>query len=476
MKTNVKVKTETVRTHGGGISRNVPAIEELRRTVCANMLWENQFYESGESSANRIRDLVARVPFDDAAAIALEAREDMKLRHVPLLIVRELIRSHQGSKVGGLIFNVIQRADEIMELVAIYWKDQPGAPFTRQMKIGLGRAIGKFPEHQLAKYNRDGAVKLRDVLFLSHARPKDADKRVKYTRKERKIANKYKLLPHELLYKRITDKELKTPDTWEVALSTGGDKRGEFTRLMKEKKLGGLALLRNLRGMLEAGVDEKLIRSALSEMRGDRILPFRYVAAAKHAPKLEDAIDGAMLKALGEMQKLPGKTVIVIDVSGSMYGGNISEKSDMNRALAACALGAIGRELCEQVAVYATAGSDSRRKHKTEIVPARRGMALVEAVYKMSTPLGGGGIFIRQCMDYIRGIEKDADRTIVITDEQDCDVENRKSAEAMGNGYIINIASYQNGIEYGSWTKIHGWSEAIFSYIAAAESNWQKAR
>jgi 60 kDa SS-A/Ro ribonucleoprotein len=68
------------------------------------------------------------------------------------------------------------------ELLAIYWADALGPqqqrkrqPVSAQIKKGLARALGKFDAYQLAKYDRDGAVRIRDVLFLVHAKPKDAE-------------------------------------------------------------------------------------------------------------------------------------------------------------------------------------------------------------------------------------------------------------------------------------------------------------
>jgi len=162
-------------------------------------------------------------------------------------------------------------------------------------------------------------------------------------------------------------------------------------------------------------------------------------------------------------------------VSGSMYGCSVSKNSDMNMALAACAVGAIGRELCEQVSVYATAGNDYTQVHKTELVPARHGMSLVDAIYSMCRPLGGGGIFLNQVCNFVKLQEENADRTIVITDEQDCSGE-RDSANVnpLGKGYIINVSTYECGIGYGGkWEHIHGFSEAVFKYILESEKLFQ---
>ena len=48
----------------------------------------------------------------------------MKLRHAPLMLVREMARHASHRKlVAETLEQVIQRADELAEFVAIYWKD-----------------------------------------------------------------------------------------------------------------------------------------------------------------------------------------------------------------------------------------------------------------------------------------------------------------------------------------------------------------
>ena len=161
------------RTHEGAPARTISTELQLRRAVLACLLWENQFYEDGVEIAGRVAELVPKVEAEKVAALAVEAREKMKLRHAPLLLVREMARhaSHRGL-VAETLARVIQRADELAEFVAIYWKDGR-VPLSAQVKKGLAAAFPKFDEYQLAKYDRDGPIKLRDVLFLSHAKPRD---------------------------------------------------------------------------------------------------------------------------------------------------------------------------------------------------------------------------------------------------------------------------------------------------------------
>jgi 60 kDa SS-A/Ro ribonucleoprotein len=176
MRTNTAVKPKMTTNNEGSLVRALSAEQELRRAVLTTMLWESGgFYENGEEIATRITKLAAQLPFSTVAALAIEARNEMKLRHMPLFLARLLAaRPNNGRPMGDLLVEIIQRADELPEFLALYWKDNPNAPLAKQVKVGLARAMNKFDEYQLAKYNRDHAVKLRDVLFMVHSRPRDA--------------------------------------------------------------------------------------------------------------------------------------------------------------------------------------------------------------------------------------------------------------------------------------------------------------
>jgi 60 kDa SS-A/Ro ribonucleoprotein len=129
----------------------------------------------GIDIAKRIEELVAASKLEDVAALAREARTAMQLRHAPLFLTRELARrAGAGPLVAETLEHVIQRADELSEFVSLYWKEKK-QPLSAGAKRGLAQAFTKLDAYQLAKYNRDAAVKLRDVLFLCHAKPKDAE-------------------------------------------------------------------------------------------------------------------------------------------------------------------------------------------------------------------------------------------------------------------------------------------------------------
>lgn len=438
MRTNTA--TPTIRTHEGAPAKRINPEAQLRRSVLACMLWENQFYEDGIDIAQRIASGVRDVSPDKVADLAAEARNRYNLRHAPLLLTSALEYVHRSPRVHTLIPEVVRRADELAELVSIHCRvngvgpDKAKKVLGAQMKRGLAQAFRNFDAYQLAKYNRNDAIKLRDVLFMVHAKPADAEQ--------------------ERIWKQLVDGTLPAPDTWEVGLSTGGDKRETFERLLREEKLGYMALLRNLRNMLESGVDTDLIRAAIRARKGARrVLPFRYVAAAQHAPQLEPDLDAALIASIEEMDALPGDTAVLVDVSASM-GVPLSSRSDLSRMHAAATLGSI---IPGNVRVFTFS-------QQMVEVPPRKGMAGVESIINSQRH---GGTWLGQA---VQSINKQVphDRLIVITDEQSHD---RVPDPVADHAYLINVASYRNGIGYGRWTHIDGFSEAVLRYIQEIESD-----
>lgn len=419
--------------------RSISHEKQLTRLVLANLLFEDQFYVDGKTSANAIADLVAKVSADFVSHLAIAARSNYKLRHVPLLLTRELARKR--ALTADTLNAVIQRPDEMGEFLAHYWSEGK-TPLANQVKKGLALALNKFNEYQLAKWDKNSAaIRVRDVLFLTHAKPKDA--------------------AQAELFRKLADDKLETPDTWETELSAGADKGETFTRLMLERKLGALAFLRNLRNMVESGVDNQLIRSYARKVDVTKVLPFRYVAAARIVPQFEDMLEEMMLRSLESHEKIPGKTVLLIDVSGSMFGCKVSAKSDLDRFDAAAALAMLAREVCEEVEIFSFSDNAVR-------VAPRRGFALREAIFNSQQH---GGTNLGYSLAQIAAGVKGADRVIVFTDEQSHDRPASPSSLGFKRGYILNVAAYQNGVNNEAWTTVSGFSEASLDYIMALEKS-----
>lgn len=456
---NRKTPTPRKRTHEGAPAVNTGVTEQLRRSVMSCLLWEDEFYENGQKISDRIADLAQQVNPKELADIAFEARTQHNLRHVPLLLLYTLTKTGAGvpGLVAGALARTIQRADEMGEFLAIYKEKSKGKmKLSAQTKKGLAAAFAKFDEYQLAKYDRDtAAFKIRDVMFLVRPNPVDAvDPVAKTTRQFNK-----EVKARKALHERVAERKLETPDTWEVALSSGADKKETFERLIREGNLGYFALLRNLRNMEQAGVDTKLVNDAIRARKNGahRILPFRFTAAARAAPRFERALDDALCANIEAMPALPGTTVVLVDVSGSM-DVKLSGKSDLTRMDAAATLAAVVN--AEDLRVFTFSNNVVETK-------ARRGMAGVEEIVR-SQP--HGGTRLGAAVEEIKR-KVNFDRLIVISDEQAHDIVRSPIAvKGEQTAYMINVASAQNGVGYrNGWVHIDGFSEAVLKFVAANE-------
>jgi hypothetical protein len=434
---NVAVNNPVVLTHEGARADMIKPEAALRRTLLTCLLWEDTFYESGDNIAKRLASYVPLVSPHAVASLAVQARNQFKLRHAPLFLIRELARiKGTGPLVRAALADIVQRPDELAEFLAIYWKDGR-QPLSAGVKKGLAQAFTKFNEYQIAKWNRANVVKLRDVLFLTHPKPSGE--------------------AQAELWKHLANGTLTAPDTWEVALSGGADKRATFERLLREQKLGGMAVLQNLRNMIDAGVDQSLISERLS--RGiHKALPFRFITAARHAHVIKSAIETAMLKAVENLPPIPGNTGLLVDVSGSMYSA-LSGKSETTRLDAACGLAILLREKAHKASI-ATFSND------LVTIPDCRGFALRDAILNSqdhsATRLGYALLKLKD-MQW-----DELDRIIVITDEQTADTIPPAFAP---HCYIINVAPYDKSIGNKSgWLHINGWSERVLDYMVELEN------
>jgi len=468
MRTNVRERPVLVKNFEGIQVVESTAMQELKRAALTALLFENTFYESGDDIASRVKRLVATINDSQAIAnLAVLSRSDYHLRHFPLFLVRELARHEKHRKVvRKALYDVIQRADEIAEFVALYWKEGK-QPLANSVKNGLADAFTKFDEYAIAKYDRDNPVKLRDVMFLVHPESTKRGKQSDSTsaRAGAILRNNYRRTAtrrnDEVLAKLATG-TLTTPDTWEVALSAkdGVAKGIKWTRLITEKKLGSLALYRNLRNMVDEGVDKKLIRRAILDSDPKNVLPFRYVAADRASGgQFRDELNSKMSEGLRDGNvKLKGRTIILVDVSGSM-DHKLSEKSDMRRMDAAAALAVIGKRIGDDVDVYTFSNS---------LVKVNNVEGL-NSIDRIINSQGNNGTELATSVNTVQS-RLTYDRLIVITDEQATDSRFLNPPKKSTKNYMINVAPYRYSVVYGDWISISGFSEAVFRFINEIES------
>jgi len=244
----------------------------------------DSFYEKNEARLIRLQKLITKCDPIFVGKLAVYARTKMNMRSVPLVLVTELAKSHSGDDlVARVTAGVVNRADEITELLACYelLNERTGTKklnrLSKQIQKGLVTAFNRFDEYQFAKYNRDGNIKLRDALFLVHPKAKDD--------------------AQQQLFDKIVSRTLRTAYTWETELSALGQlnydseeaKANAFCtkweELIDSGKLGYMALLRNLRNIMQAGISHEHFQKVCvrladpDEVTKAKQFPFRYLAA-----------------------------------------------------------------------------------------------------------------------------------------------------------------------------------------------------
>lgn len=473
MKTNVK---KTSPNAYGNQTRELTAYEKLQRSAINCLLWEDTFYEDGESIADRIKKYMEQVTPEQARSVLKEAKVENKLRHMPLFLLVNMAKN--GYLTAEDVANTITRVDDMSELLSLYWstdwKDSTGNTVKNKHTVpksivkGIQKALPKFDEYQLAKYRGDRYdVSLKTVIKMTHPKPENAEM--------------------EALWGRAINGNLATPDTWEVGLTnchTPAEKKEFWTRMLTEKtekgfnKLGALALIRNLRNMQSVNVDEDNIRSALGSASMSKILPFQLVTAARYAPQLEDVLETKLLESIDSMEKLEGDTVVLLDTSGSMRSP-LSGKGETTCQDVAASMGAIIRGVCNKSIIYTF-------QESIQAVPSgRKGFALIDCVRRAPS----GGTSVIDCTNDAIRLYKESHngkypaRVIVVTDEQtNSDGTGRSwrrgttvkldNLPSNCNGYIINVGTYENGVGYNNscnYVHINGWSENVLKYISSYE-------
>lgn len=453
MKTNAKKKTKMVVNHAGAMVPTQTAEQELERIVSCLYLFEDTFYATGSDIATRIEQLLPKCRIEFVCDLAIKARTLLKMRHAPLFLMVQALKmkgsDEERNLIGETISQVISRADELAEILAIYWKvNGKDASVPRQLKAGIAKAFPKFNEYALGKYNQDGEVKLRDALFISHAKPQNKDMKK--------------------LWDKLINNKLDIPETWETMLSAGKDKKKTFTKLLEDGKLGYLALLRNLRNMDQAGVDTETIVTALIKGAKDsKALPYRFITAYKYAPAYKDALSEAMVMSVQDHPKLYGKTVVLVDVSGSM-DYKLSDKSEMTRMDAASALAILLKEISD-LRVFTFSDNLVEVADRKGKVPNgfKLSDAIITSQHHSSTDLAGA---INTLVKHYPLME----RLIVVTDEQSRTGNARLPKGT--KGYIINVSPNSPALPTydGMYTRFSGFSERILDWIIAEEMKGTK--
>lgn len=454
--------------------------------------------KTSEAMIKQLRTEVAAVvidrQFDFIANLAIHARREMNIRTMPLILVVEFAKAladkrlavsarNKAKKPGvetsatewnypqmrALVCDVIQRADQITDLYAYalsVFGEKGKIPMA--VKRGVADAFNKFSEYQFAKYNRDNSVKLRDVLRIVHPTATTA--------------------AQGEVFQKIMQDSLETPYTWETQLSQNGQlsvterktPAALWTELVGSGQLGYMAMLRNLRNIIQAGVSDEVIKQVADrladpeQVKRSKQLPFDFLEAYDIVKPLNGRLATAVSKAMDAScvnVPLVGERVwLIIDYSGSMGGesdyGNT--KSAFGTAVLLAAMLIKANEYAGQLAITVF-GSNAKTLKGLD---TNASIVTIKDALKAERKGGiAGSTNFSAALAESSKIGFTPDTVIVLSDGDVNSFPYSSMNKFMPNAIkmVVNLSASDTTpfSERDGWHPVSGWSPAMFKWVPA---------
>lgn len=454
---------------------------QLYELIVMTLFGKDSYYESTNFQLKRLEELtnsvVANNQLDFIANAILHARYVMNIRSMPLVLTVQFAKAlrEQNKKyphLRDLVRDVIGRADQITDMYAValsVFGDKSKIPIA--IKRGVADAFNKFDEYHFGKYNsKNKAVKLRDVLRIVHPKAKSIEQGA--------------------LFKKIIDDAVEVPYTWETELSKNGQldpseqktKAQLWTELVTSGKMGYMALLRNLRNIIEAGVDNKTLDTVAKriadekEVAKSKQLPFRFLSAYDVAnnlgkQKIVTAISKALDVSLKNLPQLGQRVWIIVDCSGSMspgyfyHGRTRTINSPIRTAsIFAAALAKANADSADDVRI--TFFSDDAFD-----VSVNTDDSVISITEKLMSKVTGGGTNLQAALNRKSKLGFEPDVVVVLSDMQVDLLSSRLPASYFDKDCVkiaINLAPYGSTplSEVSGFYQLSGWSEKLFDFVA----------
>lgn len=502
-------------THQGGVGFSRSPHDELFLLGLANMVGEDTFYESGASRDDRFTKLIHEVAATDpewAASFIGWLRSEGNVRSAPIVAVAEYIRS--GAPNGrAVVTSVMQRPDEPGELLG-YWLNKYGRKIPQPIKRGIADALPRlYTERNVLRYDGSGnAIRFGDVIELCHPKaPDDATNAIYKHCIERRHGRPVDLdrLPstlakdHYLMHLRHEDRRAMLPAAVEAGWDwqrIGGWVPGGMDAQAWEAaipNMGAMALVRNLRNFDEANISAAAVAEVNrrltdpEEIRKSRQFPLRFLTAWKNVASMRwgPTLETALMHSLSNVPSLPGRTLVLIDVSGSMNNVALSNRAGRGRPGAAPPIvpyrwevaSLFGLALGQRAEAADVVLFDTQPKAELAIVGAESVLRQTEAI----RPYVGGGTDILGSLAATYDSYAH-DRVVILTDEQQgYGALNRyhpTTWDAVKHVrcpvVVCNLAGYQPGVtpSEGNWLTIGGLSDACFGAIETFDGRHRDRR
>jgi hypothetical protein len=469
---STKGKNCTVNKQGYA-AHKIEDYTKLVTQVLTTFFGEPKFYGKNDHEIVALAKEMAERDPEFVAKLAVFARKEFNMRSITHVLTAILANSVNGkAEVRKLIPAVVSRADDMTEILSAYIA-MYGKPIPNSLKKGLADTFVRFDEYALAKYKgANKELNMRDVLRICHPSPKNE--------------------AQSALWKRCIDDTLAIPVTWETELSAKGNTREVWESLIDQGAVKYMAMLRNLRNIIKAGVSSEHLMKVCAtiadpeQVRKSKQFPFSFLSAYKELEMVDnassrvfDALEDAVEASIANMPRLPGRTAIAVDVSGSMKMSTISKKSKMTPAEIACLLGVMAAKICDD-SIFMTFDT---KLYKNPV--SSRGGILQQA---RSIRVTGGGTDLFLPVDYLVKNKEKVDRIIMLSDNeinggwnrpgwnnrntvQSAMDQYRNEVNANAFVHMVDLQGYGTVQFFGGKTNLTaGWSEKLIEFFNLAEA------
>jgi hypothetical protein len=464
-KFNTKNSTKT-KNKEGHVAYKMTDKERLVSQVLTSFFKEPKYYGDNSDEIVELAQQVAHDHPEFIAKLAVFARKEFNMRSISHVLTAILSKEPNGKKyIRQLIPAVVSRADDMTEILSAYLT-MFGKPVPNALRRGINDILRRFDEYAISKYKSEKkSLKMKDLILICHPTPKDN--------------------AQAEMWKRCIEGKLQSPDTWEVALSAKGNSKETWEKLIDDNALGYMALLRNLRNIIEAAVSEKHLDKALqkiadkNEVLKSKQLPFRFLSAHNElyqaSSKVYDALETALEISVANIPTLSGKTAIIVDVSGSMKSP-VSKRSSMCCANIALLLGVMATKICED-SIFITFDTDLYFPKVSA-----KGSILSQV---SSIKVSGGGTDMFLPIGYLIEKKIKVDRILILSDNE---VNHQWEGSYSGKTVQTILKEYHEKIYNDCWLHgidlqgygtqqfkgekvnlIAGWSEKVLDFVKLVE-------
>ena len=312
---------EKLTTYEGGRAYHRDLLKQWVNYMMGNRI-ESGFYEDNFWMEEQIKHLTEEIintyGAGYAAKVAIFSRDVLGMRSVSQFVAA-MLNGYTFEGKRAFYARFFTRPDDVAEVFAILenydWKR------SHALIRGAADYISSLNAYTLGKYKLARKnYNMYDIVNITHA--------------------------HSAAIDQLKNGTLENPDTWEVAISANmsdEEREQEWIRLVREGKLGYMALLRNLRNIGEAYgaqfknlddpcafVDEVCAQLTNEQkIRGSKVFPYRIYTAYRHLHEgffingyyvewVSSALEKAFVVATDNVPAFEGRNVVVLDVSASM--------------------------------------------------------------------------------------------------------------------------------------------------------------